>query len=217
MVVRMNALREQVSFLSEQLKIVMKRSMILESEIAGLSPDLLKKSKASNASASSSTKSLPRDVKRGLKSSESEPILKQMPSGKSPLSYSADKLLAIERSQSRTALKLNTMAHTLNHQVVRDLKAIKQSKKSIDLELEDSIKTTLKEIVSRRADAVVRGLKSRKSLSAGMQAIAFTNEITKQSTHLTPLLSIGIDICTLQRAVEAPSSRHYLLNAKTSV
>ena len=150
---RLHTLREQVSYLSDQLKAVMKRSKIMEAELKGI-----EEARKEGTGSSVGTKSHASNTTK-----TSSPYNKYA-KRKNPPIFSESKLLSLQQSQSRNAFKLNNMATSLNHQVSQDLAEIEENKSIIDIELEDSIKSTLKLILDRRAEEVARSLKSRKAM-----------------------------------------------------
>lgn len=157
MLSRLETLREQVAYLSEQLKSVMKRTKILEAEIKVFDSENYDKSSQN-----------PQKTKKSdeiLKKSVSETAFRKV-----PLEYTEEKLQRLKMSQSRNSLKLNTMTKSLNRQVQRDLQFMEQSRSTFDIELEDSIMIVLNDILKRRSEAVVRSLKSRKKLLNPVEA-----------------------------------------------
>ena len=74
------------------------------------------------------------------------------------------------------------MANTLNHQVTKDLTEIEENRNIIDIELEDSIKATLKVILDRRSEEVARSLKSRKAMKE-LRSKKESDDTTKLQLH----------------------------------
>jgi hypothetical protein len=153
MLSRLESLREQVAYLSEQLKAVMKRTKILEAEVKVFESE----DKETIQAQSKSIKS------EKLKKSASEPVINNH---KGLVVHTNEQLQRLQMSQSRNSLKINSMAKALNHQVKHDLQFMEESRSLYDIEFEDSIMLILNGILKRRAEAVVRSLKSRKTLQS---------------------------------------------------
>ena len=168
---RFRTLKEQVSYLSDQLKAVMKRSKIMEAELKGID-----EAKIGSTGGSVGTKSLASNTTKT--SSPYNKFVKR----KNPPNFNDSKLQSLQRSQSRNVFKLNNMANTLNHQVTKDLTEIEENRNIIDIELEDSIKATLKVILDRRSEEVARSLKSRKAMKE-LRSKKESDDTTKLKLH----------------------------------
>ena len=204
MIFRLHTLNEQISYLSDQLKTLLKRTKILEAEIKGIDPNttVFSKKQTSNSISNSVPKSK-------LAQSFSEPLLTRNKSNKLETFLSSEKLLNLQKSQSRNSLKINKMASSLNHQVVRDLNELNSCKNEFISELEDSIKSNLNNILNRRNEAVINGLKTRKSIKTqNNNSLSDTNLLINNEKSLK-CKDIGLSGLGLQNFM--PTDKFYTL------
>lgn len=164
-IMRTDALREQRSFLGEQLKSTLKRSRILEAELKELTEIQFDETKSTNMSrtsrnalkSSASAATLPKGL--SMEKSKSAPKFPSLhPKSKSRSSISLSRSASNDALISKPKLQTSDLQY-MTVSPVDELETLKQSRLSIEIELENSIRGVLREIVDRKVATAARDMR----------------------------------------------------------